>query len=140
MAPPTGSLTQYPETTPPNDVCSAPHRLSLEHPPPNIFKENYSPRKISGTSASSSINSGSGTVKPSLPFNQKVVCSPLPCGRQKRQLLKHRGGEASSEVKLPLSRQPGSPWPAHWKRCAQPGLQLARACFGAGRASLYLNS
>lgn len=61
------------------------------------------PQKLSGTLASSSVNSGSGRVKPSLPFNQKVVCSPLPCGRKRRGLVSHRGGRAAREV-WPLRR------------------------------------
>lgn len=51
---------------------------------PKHLERTYPPHKISGPLASSSsVNSGSRTVKPSLPVNQKVVCSPLPCGKQK---------------------------------------------------------
>ena len=44
----------------------------------------YSPPKNPGTSASFWANSGSGIVKSSLPFNQNVICSPLPCGKSRR--------------------------------------------------------
>lgn len=74
------------------------------------------PQKISGTLASSSVNWGSGIVKPSLPFSQKVVCSPLPCERQKRVLVSHRGGKAACEV-LASGQTTQCPLLVYWKRC-----------------------
>lgn len=92
--PPSGRSILWSPTTPfQNYTFSEGWILDASPPPPRgspptlvglyrHLERTFLPHKTSGTS-SSSVNSGGGTVKPSLPFNQ-VVCSSWPCGKWRR--------------------------------------------------------
>lgn len=90
-----------------HSVSSPDIRYTSENDPPQIHRSSQTTFKkipqISGTCTSSSVNSGSGIVKPSLPFSQYVVCSPLPCGRSRgepRITEEWEGSEMTTRILL----------------------------------------